>query len=148
MRQIDLTRGWWVPNEIIFAKVQITWLVAWLPVLERGEWPPIPQNETWNQHKRAKSGAYFETPAAIYAEVTYRLDRTGQDGAMLKDFYLWEKSDREMTTTYPGLDIWEIERRVRRALAYISGWKRKRRTYQDFVSHPQRARKFLATDTK
>lgn len=53
---------------------------------------------------------------------------------MLKDFYLWVKSDREMAIAY-NMDIYDIERRVRRALRYISGWKRKSRTYEEFISH-------------
>ena len=138
VRQIDFRKGWWLPIEIVFAPVQCIWLVSWLPTLEVGDWPVIPQNETWNRQKKLKGGAYFETPAQIYAEITYRLDRTGQDGEMVKDFYLWQKSDREMCIAY-NMDIYEIEHRVRRALRYISGWKRKTRTYEDFVSHRRTA---------
>lgn len=134
MGQIDFRKGWWTPGEIVFQSQQCIWLVSWLNVLEGGDWTPIPQNEVLTRHKKPQHQAYFETAAEIYAEITYRLDRTGQDGEMLKDFYLWEKSDREMAIAY-NLDIYEIERRVRRALRYISGWKRKTRTYQDFVSH-------------
>jgi len=136
--EIDFRKGWWEPREIVFESRQCVWLVEHLIVLERGDWPAIPQNETWAKKKRSQGGAYFETPALIYSEITYRLDRTGQDGEMLKDFYLWNKTDREMAIAY-NMDIYEIEHRVRRALRYISGWKRKTRTYEEFISHRRTA---------
>ena len=138
MRQIDFRKGWWTPAEIVFEQRQCVWLVSWLNVLEVGDWAPIPQNEVLAKHETPQHRAYFETPAQIYAEITYRLDRTGQDGEMVKDFYLWTKTDREMAIAY-NMDIYEIEHRARRAIRYISGWKRKTRTYEEFISHRRTA---------
>ena len=138
MRQIDFRKGWWEPREIVFESRQCVWLVSELPTLEVGNWPPIPQNEVLAKHERPKGGAYFETPAQIWVEITTRLDRCGRDGEMLKDFYLWNKTDREMAIAY-NMDIYDIEHRVRRALRYISGWRRRTRTYEEFVSHRRTA---------
>lgn len=132
---------WYAPRDIRFTQGQMVWLVSWLTTLEVGDWPAIPQNETWSRRQKSQGGAYFEMPAQIWAEITYRLDRCGQDGEMLKDFYLWHKADREMCIAYRIDDIYEVERRVARALRYVSGWKRKTRSYQDFTSHPRHAKK-------
>jgi len=140
LRYIDRRKGWWTPWEIRFFREQVIWLIEWLTVLGAGQWPAIPLNESWARHKRPMGRAYFETPAQVFAEITDRLDQCGQDGEIVKDTYLWKKSDREICIAYK-MDVFQIDRHVNSALAYISGWKRKwtrednPQTYAEFRWH-------------
>ena len=67
---------------------------------------------------RGKHKAYFETPCQFAAEVDSRLETTGEAGEALGDEIIGGIPD------YEGLS-----RQAKRALNYISGWRRRKSTY-------------------
>ena len=120
-----MTDTWYEPREIIFSREQMMFLIEFLPLLIEGIWPPNPQGsgytETPNvQHSRSKH-AYFETPCQIAAEVEWRLKRTGIEGKLL------------VSEIRQGLMLEELQPESRRALNYISGWRRRRLDYKTWL---------------
>ena len=128
----EVDKGWWTPGEIVFARRQMEWLISWLPTLEAGQWPPIPQGDSFSKHT-GMPRAPFEAPAQIYAEVTDRLEMCGVDGELLQDWYLWQKPMRSLEVVYHGNvdDIWTW---VDRAMRYVKGFSRKPCTYAEWIA--------------
>ena len=136
---------WYSPRQIRFTRDQVEWLIQNLNTLEEGNWPVMPPGYTDNEPSvstpqpenvstpQPKNGthkvyghmpAYFETPAEIASEISWRIDRCGKEGQMLKDRCLYGKDDRDMELTY-GMRIEEIDDCIHRVMRYIVGWKRK-----------------------
>jgi len=136
---------WYSPRQIRFDLAQCEWLIQNLTTLEEGNWPIIPPGYTDNwislstpqpenvSTPQPKNGthkvyghmpAYFETPVQIASEISWRIDRCGKEGQMLKDKRLRGKDDRDMELTY-GMRIDEIDYCIYRVMRYITGWRRK-----------------------
>ena len=85
--------------------------------------------------------AKFEKAVEIASVIDERLDNCSKDGCrdglMVKDFYVFRKTHKEMHLTY-NLDISEILDRIDRAMTYISGWKAKG-NYKDWYKNKGRA---------
>lgn len=131
-------REWYPVKELNFNPRQMLWLIKNLPTLKEGRYPPDPIGSGYvdlHMGKRAiKHKAYFETPALIAAEVEARLALCGLDGLLLEATELWEISLERLAKCI-GMSEWEIIKRKSNALRYISGFKRKRRTYRDYIGH-------------
>jgi len=128
-----MTDIWYEPREIIFSREQMLWLISWLLVLIEGNWPPNPQGSGYTeapnvQHSRSRH-AYFETPCQIAAEVEWRLKRTGIEGKLL------------VAEIRLGLMLEELQPESRRALNYISGWRRRKTPYRVWLAK-KRYRKY------
>lgn len=107
------------------------WLIENLEILRRGSWPP--GGDTGNVFRKQRTNrAYFETPAIICAEIETRLEATGADGIMCKLLYCLDESELVIAKQFniPADKVW---RRINRALAYMSGWKRKG-SYREWIS--------------
>jgi hypothetical protein len=125
---------WWPPREISFKARQVKWLISVLPVLREGLWPPCPRESGYlNAAPRRmppRVHAPFETAALVAAELDVRIRSCGMDGWLVKAVYGWGENYVSL-----GLSDKELFRRVMRCLKYITGWKRKRVSYRDFVNH-------------
>ena len=113
-------------------------LIEYLELLKVGYWPPRPdgyaEDIVTGQRKRA---AYFETPCQYAAEVEMRLEMTGRDGDLCMLRY-HSKMMEEKITRLMNCDVGEIIHRINRAMRYMSGFGRKRISYQEFISHRRR----------
>ena len=130
-----MLEDWYNYSAFGFTRRQMLWVLRNKDSFEHGEWPPEPpeyitdeyskEEKKWVTVERAKSsnidapitkrriksGAYFENPAVIWAEVTVRLNKTGVDGKLLQ------------AEVDAGYTIFSDE--ARSALNYISGMKRR-----------------------
>jgi hypothetical protein len=125
---------WCRPGDIRFTIEQVKWLVGLLPLLREGRWPPDPGQSGHTGlpagRKTENTHAPFETPALIAAELELRIIACGADGWLVKAVYGWGEDHQTL-----GISGQELSRRVGRCLKYISGWSRKKMTYQDFLNH-------------
>lgn len=117
-----IDKDWYSPGEIRFKRDEMIWLIAWLELLEKGQWPPE-HKETGYTGSRGTRGhrAPFENPSGFAGEVNYRLKTTGEAGEALLD------EIQSSITDYEGLS-----RPAKRALNYISGWRRRKETYSQW----------------
>jgi len=103
------------------------WLIEHIVELGEGNWPDNPDGSNYVDlpigSYRPKSGAYFTKPAEIVAEVMTRLNKTGEDGITL------------MEDIHSGIRRYEDLKSVaKRALNYISGWRRRKSSYRAWKS--------------
>lgn len=115
-----MSKDWYSPGEIRFQRDEMIWLVSWLGFLENGKWPPE-HKETGYTGSHTSSGhrAPFEDPSGFAAEVNCRLRTTGEAGEALVD------EIQGGITDYEGLCS-----PAKRALNYISGWRRRKSSYK------------------
>jgi len=129
------------PYEIQFCRLQMLWLLAYLPILKDGRYPPGAATGYVDMHLESNRSpavrASFETPAGLAAEVEVRLDRCGLDGVILKAITLWGEPPDKLAGKL-NMTCEDVLRRRERALQYISGWRRRRITYRDFCAHSGR----------
>jgi hypothetical protein len=111
---------WYSYAEISFTREQVFWFI--LPhrrELGDGRWPPRPGSDyvdTGGPGQREY--APFEAAVSVIAEVKARLEGTGEAGEAL------------LGEVDAGIEeIGLLSRPARRALDYISGWKRRRISY-------------------
>ena len=98
--------------------ILVAWVVVHYDSLADGHWPEVRPEEI-----PAHGGAYrhgpFEMPCMYAAEISCRVKECGRDGAMLWAYYHDGRPPEDC-------------HRINRALAYCSGWRRKRRGYSDW----------------
>ena len=121
-----MTDTWYSPGQIRFGRDEMIWLIECLSDLELGVWPKQPGDTGYtdapNVQKSRNFHAPFETPAQIFAEVTSRIDKTGDAGETL----IWEVQH--------GMNDYSLlSPPAKRALNYISGWRRRRSAYRDWL---------------
>lgn len=128
---------WWPPREIAFRRRQMLWLIEHLPELREGYWPANPAGSGYIDLPIVRKGgvrshqAPFITAAEYAAEVEARLEKCGIDGLILLAIECWGESEASLGK-YLRMPEWSIRKRAKNALRYISGFKRKRRTYREF----------------
>jgi len=115
--------------EIRFTQDQVIWLLGILPLLRNGWWPE--SDDCQGSHSRR---AYFETPILLAREIDARLEKTETDGAMAEGRYTLLKSYESLAKQY-RFQYEEVVWRIEKAIKYISGWKRKRRSYKEWKEH-------------
>jgi len=127
--------NWFAPREIYFSKPQMLWLIRHLSELKEGSYPKDFSSYIDNTGKRtANRKAYYETPALFVVEIEERLESAGIDGLILELIEAWGKSTASISA---HLRIPEglVKKKRDTALSYVSGWRRKKRTYREFTSH-------------
>ena len=82
---------------------------------------------------RSKSGAYFEGPVGILAELNSRLRACGRDGEMVLCLRAWGW-DQDILMRLMRTDRESMELAERRVIAYVS-YRRKERSYKEFCQH-------------
>lgn len=68
----------------------------------------------------------------IAIEIEARLEKCGLDGLVLLAIECWGESEASMAN-YFRMPEWSIRKRAKNALRYISGWKRKKQSYKEFL---------------
>lgn len=131
---------WIAPGRVSYKKEEIIWLIPWLPALRVGIWPPEHVESGYAGFKGAKPGhqAPFEPACRVAADVDTRLELAGEDGILLELFYTSEVSYDHLARCHKT-DEFDIERRVGKALCFVSGWRMKRRRYKDYRPPRRRA---------
>ncbi len=119
---------WYHPKAIFFCSHQMIWLIASLPELKEFRWPVADYLDDNGVTKTLSYQANFETTSLFIAEVEIRLKTTGEAGEALVD------EIQSGITEYEGLS-----RPAKRALNYISGFRRRRQTYPEW-KHTQKKR--------
>ena len=127
-----MDKDFYSPGQIRFKRDEMIWLISWLPYMqEEGKWPPEYKETGYTGEKSNRNSiASFEIPSEYIAEVTYRLKTTGEAGGALVD------EIQGGITDYEGLS-----RPAKRALNYISGWRRRNQTYPLWKADSKRRNK-------
>jgi len=135
-------KDWYSPHSIKFTKAQVKWLISVLPMLRNGVYPRNPKESGYTDagivpKKQTKAGAKFEIPAGLAAELEIRIQRAGVDGLMLEFLYAFEPADElfvmEHMAQCLNLSRKEVNQRIRNALYYVSGDKRKTGSYSQYI---------------
>ena len=114
---------WYEPSEIKFCRNQMFFLIACLEQLQKDNWPVNPNLTGYEDVLRGKpnyAGAPYITAREFGMDVSWRLDKTGEDG---KDLHL-------QIAQHGIKDIWLLTRRARQAFIYASGFKMKLTPYR------------------
>ena len=129
-----MAEQYWTPNQIRFTQHQVKWLVGILPILRDGEYPPSGKESGYvdpgSKHRQVKARAKFIGPAEIAAELDNRITNAGADGLLLEFYYSADAADlkfrAEHIATALNLSVGEITQRIRNAMSFVSGARRKR----------------------
>ena len=130
------------PGEIRYSRQQIEWLIPYLPFLRSGSYPRDPAESGYTEasisKRQIKAKAGFITGAEIAAELDWRISQCGIDGLFLEMSY--SQPDDKMfviqhIATALRVEVSQIERDIHRALNYISGFRRRTRTYSQWKNH-------------
>ena len=140
-----MTEKYWSIYEIRFTKEQIVWLIKQLPLLRMGVYLPKTTDTGYFDPQISGKGGTPKTPYAraveVAAELDFRIESAGLDGLMLEMLFSGDTQDMLSMMAHMGncLDcpLENIQHRIRRALSFIKGFRRKR-NYQDFVNHRRR----------
>ena len=114
--------NWHPPSAIFYCSHQMMWGILHLGMLEEGDWPPEHKDTGYIGSKGSRNTRTKFLPAALFfAEITYRFKATGEAGEALVD------EVQGGVTEYKGLS-----RPAKRALNYISGWRRRKLSYSEW----------------
>ena len=137
---------WCNPGSITFKKEEIVWLLPILYDLGNGWYVPEPKGgyadlSITQRRIRAVSNAHFTRIVELSAEINWRLERVFREREGFFDRELLEKhyckgDTIESLARIARMSEEEVESRIRRTLNYISGWRRRTRSYQNYCSHP------------
>lgn len=116
----------WSVNDCIF-------LLEHLTMMQEGVSPFTPEPLLVKPKGRRKPLAPFVPACELAADLELRLILTDGDGTLLKWHYSQGISIAEIAKG-TGSDFYWVTKRMSRALRYISGRKRKRRSYDDFCN--------------
>ena len=133
------------PNEIWqrWSKGQVKWLLENLNLLRSGSYPKDPKEtgfyDTPVGKRQVKAKASFLVSADIYSELTDRIESAGLDGLLLELAYSSGEDDRIQIEQHISSSlkegINETDRRINRALKFVAGKNRKRRSYHQWRNH-------------
>ncbi len=135
------TKEWYSPGEVYFDHQTALWIIQNLGILRAGRWPPESSNYIDILTKKlGRHLAYFEIPIQYAAEIELRMEKAGLDGLILLAIECWGETEASLAN-YLTIPDWSINRRKRRALAYVASgaaarWKdtkkRSGMTYREF----------------
>lgn len=123
-----------------FKREQVKWGIYHLSSLRNGQWPPSHKESGYINapigKKGAKTEATFVKAASIAAELDWRIAKCGVDGLMLEFLYAFEPEDElfiiEHMAQCLNMEVKEVSRRIRNALYYVSGERRKKTSYSQY----------------
>lgn len=126
------TDTWYTPGQIKFSKRQVqNFILPWLDLLREGEWPSRPSCYVGHD-KRVRTQATFVVPAEVAAEMDERLKLCGREGALLERCYTEGERIEDIAKSILRDEHW-VERRIGSLLRFVSGWRRPRVTYQEWL---------------
>ncbi len=110
----------------------IAWALENISLLEAGIWPQRPTSYTNIRIQTSiKPGAKFCGPVEIAAEVTVRLQATGQDGTLAMMYHARGVTIEELGDLLKW-DYGRVMRHINAAISFCCGYRRRRESYQDF----------------
>jgi len=125
-----MAEEWWSPEEIVYSREQVIFLLKHLSLLRAGCWPGQPvYDPKMPQPKRYKSVS-VATARGIAWAMDKRLEETGLDGLLAEASYGWSKDVKALAKSLMPVD--EVRERIDKAISYISGYERKRLSYEEF----------------
>jgi hypothetical protein len=129
---------WYNYSEFNFSRDQVLWAILHLQELRDGKWPVNHKETGYTEApliaRQIQAEAGFIKPASIAAEIDWRLERTKIEGKLLI---------AEVIAESPYLSD-----ESRSALNYISGWKRKKLDYGNWVKQRKYRSKELNSNHK
>ena len=130
-----MTEEYYQPREIYFNRDQVIWILSWLDMMIKGNWPVNPQGTGYTDapmgNKSRNRHAPYETAAMVAAEVEIRLGRLGLDRYLVEDRYI-DGITEEAIAHKLGIHSSEVYRKLNSALWYVSGFRRKKMSYSDW----------------
>ncbi len=137
-----MNEPYYKPSDIFFRQEQVIWLIPYLPLLRSGTYPRNPAETGYTEapinkrQVRAKAG--FVNAAEVAAELDWRIQQTGDDGLFLEMVYS-QPDDKYFVMQHIAvalrIDVNQVDKDIHTALAYITGWKRKTRSYIQWRQH-------------
>lgn len=128
---------WFSPAQINFNRYQIEFfLLPNLIYLRQGIWPPEGKTTGYikNSNKPVyRSGTYSEKIVDIAAELDARMALIGKLSKVLELIYTLNKEPFQVARDYKITEE-DLTYHCRKMLKFISGWKRKRESYQDWLN--------------
>ncbi|KKN70418.1 hypothetical protein LCGC14_0431130 [marine sediment metagenome] len=123
--------SWWSYGSIYFTLAQVKWLLEHLNELREGRWPPEHKvsGYTGSPKRVIRKEGSFVRPAIIAAEMDVRLSKTGNDGLLLEARYNGTE-DSELCSEF-NLTQEDLDRRITKALKYITGEHRRWNDWTD-----------------
>jgi len=134
---------WFSYGEIKFTRRQLLWILGNAAILREGCWPsdPVPSGykDIPIMKKRGKQAGFIR-PIEIITEVLSRAEKCGEDGLILIAIECWGETSQSMAR-YLRRPEWSIDKRRKRALAYVASgparrWhntrKRQGKSYAEF----------------
>ncbi len=143
-----MANDWYSPASIErhYSKTMVKFLIPLLPILRLGEFPPNPKESgyvdpaTKQRHVSAK--AKFLQAADIAAELDKRITNAKLDGLLMEFYYSADVEDllfrAEHIAQCLAMPVSDVTKRIRNALFFVSGQKRKAGSYEAFVKGNQR----------
>ena len=135
-------KDWYPPRAVSgYSKAQVKWLISNLSTLRDGSYPRNPKESGYTdpaiRQKQVNSTPKFELPAIIAAELDVRIQKAGVDGLMCEFLYAFEPADEVFVVEHIAqclnVERREVEQRIRNALYFVSGEKRKAGSYRQYV---------------
>ncbi len=134
-------RDWYSLHDNQYCRQQCIWIIDNCIEYSGGKyqsmgWPPEDKpetgyNDTPVQHSTPANASY-ERPIQEIVEVIKRLERTGKDGRLL----LVEIKNAELKLKGESYRQ-QYSQEARNALSYVAGWKRKHRSYRQWLADRQ-----------
>ena len=116
--------AWFPPSEIRYTREQVLFILCHREIMGEGIWPPEPKEDSGYVDEPGSHAvschAPFETACMVIAEVRARLASCGDAGEALEDEALCIEL------------VDYLSRPARRALNYVSGFKRRRQSFVDW----------------
>jgi len=111
---------WVAPGAVRYTPEHVDFLLPWLLHLREGTGPHEPSGGYAGKSKTSRSHrAHFEAWAQVAAELDLRLSATGLDRYLVEDAICRQIPVAELARRL-GMDEWEVGRRIRSAVSYIS----------------------------
>ena len=127
---------WFSPREINFSKFQlVSFLLPNLPYIRDGIWPPSGKTTGYTEISNKpcyRAGAAFEAIVGIAAEIDIRMALIGKLSEILELIYTLDEEPLQVARDY-RMSEEDLSYHCRKMLKFMSGWRRKRETYQDWL---------------
>lgn len=146
-----MSEEYYFPQDVVFNRDQVIWILRHREVISDGEWPTPPTGVVFTGTKRGHR-AYFETPCLVWGELERRLRQVGRDRYLVEDYYCQGISYGEIARSINADEIY-VERYIWRALNYMSSgsvprWietkKRKAIEYSEWCQHRKQTSRRIA----
>lgn len=126
---------WFSCSEIRFTKRQVVWILENLPYIRDGIWPPEGKTTGYTEISNKpcyRAGAAFEVIVGIAAEIDTRMALIGKLSEILELIYTLNEEPYQVAKDYMMTEE-DLTYHCRKMLTFISGYRRKRESYSDWL---------------